>query len=209
MLKNRVVNLNRNGLVNAISRNNVVIIMLFFYIVGIAVGVFWVRSNSTVVNIASDLFSKYISQRSDRALYQIFFSSFLSVLPFAVIIFLCGTSFVGIALTPLAICYRGFYYGILAGYLYYQYSLKGIAFNSLLLIPCTVISVFGLIFFGKSAFGFSLYLAKVSLPQSKPVGIYSTFKDYCKKSMYILLVFVFSSMLDAVLSKSFLSFFAF
>ena len=65
------------------------------------------------------------------------------------------------------ICYCGFDYGICTGYLYSNYLLQGIAFNSLILIPCTLISIFGYLLLSREAFYFSLQLLRLTMPNAK------------------------------------------
>ena len=209
MKRTTIVNLNKSKFVNVISKNNIVIIMTFFYVLGILLGVLWLKNSQGIFDIAKQSFSAYLSERSAKGLFSVFLSSFSSLLPVALLLFLCGTSIVGIVLTPLAVCYRGFEYGILSGFLYSTFSLQGIAFNSLILIPCTILAVFGYIISGREALKFSLKLARISMPKGQAANLYNDFKTYCKIFILILILFVFSALLDAIMSVSFLKFFNF
>ncbi|MBE6797946.1 MAG: hypothetical protein E7531_06410 [Ruminococcaceae bacterium] len=204
-----VVNLNRSKIVNTIVKNNVIILLTVFFVVGIIIGVITLRNNEIISNIAKANFNNFVLIRKNGNFGNIFLSSFFDILPFALLVFLCGTSIVGIALTPIAIAYRGFNYGILAAYLYNTYSLQGIAFNSLILIPTTLIAVFGFLISGRSALNFSVYLAKISLPKGQAVCIYNDFRIYCKKALLFLLFYIASALLDAIMSMSFIDYFKF
>lgn len=209
MKRATIVNLNKSKFVNVISKNNIVIIMAIFYALGILFGVLWLKNSQSILEIARQSFSDYLAARENKGMFSVFLSSFMGTLPIALLLFLCGTSIVGIVLTPLAVCYRGFEYGVLSGFLYTTFSLQGIAFNSLILIPCTILAVFGYIISGREALKFSLKLAKISMPKGQAANLYSDFKTYCKIFILILILFVFSALLDAIMSVSFLKFFNF
>ena len=204
-----VVNLNRSKFISAVLKNNVIILLTVFFVVGIIIGTITLSNNEVIFDIAKTNFSSFAQIRKGGTFGNIFISSFFDILPFALLLFLCGTSIVGIALTPLAIAYRGFSYGVTAAYLYNTYSLQGIAFNSLILIPTTLIAVFGFLICGRSALNFSVYLAKISLPKGQAVCIYNDFRTYCKKALLFLLFYVASALLDAIMSVSFIDYFNF
>ena len=204
-----IVNLSRSKFANTVLKNNVVIILAICFVVGIIVGVLAIGNSEALLNIAKSDFDSYLTLRRNSSFGNIFFSSFLSVLPYALLIFLCGTSIVGIALTPLSVMYRGFCYGLTAAYLYNTMSLQGIAFNSLILIPTTLIAVFGYLTCGREAVNFSINLAKISMPNGQAVSIYNDFRLYCKRSLIYFIFYIASALLDAIMCGSFIKFFNF
>ncbi len=209
MRRSTIVNLNTSRFLNTLKHNYLVIIFTVVFVLGIVFGAIWVSRNDTINSIASENFSGYMAVRNDSGVFKIFIASFFNLLPFALLIFLCGTSLVGIALTPIAVCYKGFQYGVMAGYLYKTFLLKGIAFNALMLIPCTIVAAMGLIVSGKLAFNFSYILAKVSIPRGQAVNLYSFFQNYCKQFSLTLLIFTLSAAIDAIMSAAFMNFFTF
>lgn len=204
-----IVHLGRNKVVDTILKNNVVIILSVFFVIGIVIGVSLLSNNESVFQFAKSDFEKFLVLRKNNSFGKVFISSFLGLLPYVLLIFLCGTSLVGIALTPLSILYRGFCYGITASYLYCDYSLQGIAFNSLILIPTTLIAVFGYLISGREAFNFSLHLAKISMPNGQAVSMYNDFRLYCKRSLLYFIFYMVSALFDAIMCISFIKFFNF
>lgn len=204
-----IVNLSRSKFANTVLKNNVVIILAICFVIGIIIGVMVIGNNDTLLNIAKSDFESYLTIRRNGSFGNIFLSSFLNVLPYALLIFLCGTSIVGIALTPLSVMYRGFCYGLTAAYLYNAMSLQGIAFNSLIIIPTTLITVFGYLTCGREAFNFSINLAKISMPNGQAVSIYNDFRLYCKRSLIYFVFYIASALLDAIMCGSFIKFFNF
>ncbi len=209
MRNSAIFNLNRSKFFDFFVKNRFVIFILISYVIGIVLGIFWLRSSDAVFDIAAADFSAYISLRGSSTFIKIFYDAFLSFLPICLMVFLSGTSVVGIILIPILICYCGFDYGICTGYLYSNFLLQGIAFNSLILIPCTLIAVLGYLLLSRESFYFSLQLLRVTMPNAKNPNIYSGFKGYCKKFVILMFIFVGASLLDAVLTFSFVKYFNF
>lgn len=209
MRKTTIVSLRGSKLRKTFSQNNLLIGLTISYLIGILLGVFFVGGNLSVEALAAENFSQFFALRKSSGFAKIFLSSAADSLPVILILFLSGTSFIGIALSPMAVCYQGFKYGILSGYLYLRMSLQGIAFNALILIPSSVISVFGVLLCGKAAFEFSVNLAKISMPKGQSANLYNHFKEYCKRYIFLILIFIAAFLLDATLCVSFLKFFGF
>lgn len=207
MKRTTVINLRNSKFLNSVKGNYLVIIFAVVFIIGLTLGTFWVAKNTTIQGIALEEFNVFKTVRQNNKIFKVFLISILDILPFALIVFLCGTSFIGIALTPLVICFFGFKYGIFSGFLYMNYMLKGIAFNSLLLIPTMLFCAIALFVLGRNAFNFSLLLARISMPGGQVVNLYNFFQNYCKKFLLIFVLFIFAAMIDAVMSVSFIKFF--
>lgn len=204
-----IVNLNRSRFFDAVIKNYALILLAIFFIVGIVIGVTSLGNNETVFNFAKTDFESYLKIRKNDSFGNVFFGSFFNILPSALLIFICGTSMVGVILTPIAVIYRGFCYGISAAYLYNSSSLQGIAFNSLILLPTTLIAVFGYLISGREAITFSINLAKISMPDGQTAGIFNDFRLYCRRSLLFLVFYAVSALIDAIMCVSFIKFFNF
>lgn len=209
MKRTAIVNLTKLKWINTLSNNKLLISMALVYVFGIFIGTLFLKNSSAVLNVATLNFEEYLDIRLSRGFFDIFLNSFISALPVALIIFLCGTSLIGIALTFFSLTYCGITYGITSAFLYSNYALIGIAYNSLILIPCTVLTALGFLLSGKEAFIFSLRLAKLTMPKGQTANVYSDFKNYCIKFALIVFIFIGSAILDAVLTKSFIGYFNF
>ncbi len=209
MRNSAILNLNRTKCLNVLSKHRMLIFILLTYITGIILGVFWLKSSNAIYEIAASDFAKFLSVRIGASFFKAFCDAFLALLPICLILFICGTSVVGVVLIPLTVCYCGFDYGISTGYLYREYLLQGIAFNSLILIPCTLVALLGYVLLSKEAFDFSLNLLRVTMPKVQEGSIYSSFRGYCKKFMLLILIFIAAATLESLLTKAFLNFFSF
>ena len=209
MRRSTIVNLNTRKFVNILKQDYLTVILSFVYVIGIIIGAVSIDKFSVAQTIAEQQFLGYVSARTGTAFFKIFVSAFLEILPLALLTFLCGTSLVGIALCPITVCYKGFVYGMLAGYLYKTYLLKGIAFNALVLIPGALLSAIAIIICGKLAFKFSYLLARASIPKGQSVNLYNSFQLYCRSFAFSMLLLGLSSMIDSIMSVAFLNFFTF
>ena len=118
-------------------------------------------------------------------------------------IFACGTSIVGIVLSPIFVCYKGFSYGAMAGYLYSLFSFKGIIFVLIFIIPSTLLFSFILFFIGEKSFRFSIKLAKSVMPGRIGENLYEPLTFYLKENFILFLFSLFVALIDALISTAF------
>ncbi len=180
-----------------------VIIMFSVYIVGIIFGCLSLKNNSVVFYKAEGLYRDFISSRTDKVFLSQFCSALLDWLPFMLAVFVCGTCIVGMVLSPIFICYKGFCYGALSGYLYSAFSFKGIILVLIFIIPPTLICAFILFFCGARSYTFSLKLAKSVLPGKINEDMYGNFSIYLKESLILIIFSVIASVIDALISVAF------
>ncbi len=203
MQKTRVVQFRSKNITQLLSEGYAFIIMYIAYLSGIMLGALLLNSGDPFEAKAVSIFEEFNRTRTDGAFISMFFSAFLDWLPYMLAVFVCGTCIVGMVLIPIFVCYKGFSYGLLAGYLYSIYSFKGIIFVLILIIPSALIGAFGLFFAAKHSFKFSLLLAKSSMPNARAEYIYPQLIRYCKFFIYLLLVSISAALVDALCSVAF------
>ncbi len=203
MNKTTVVQFKTASIAALFRESYVLLIMFASYIFGAILGASLLNTSDAVNAKAKVLFESFKSARVDSSFFSTFLSSVMSWLPFMLILFVCGTCIVGMVILPLFICYKGFCYGALAGYIYSSFSFSGIIFILILIIPGTIIGAFGLFFAGKKSFNFSLILAKSVLPRSREYSMYNILIHYCKGFAFLLIITFVSALVDATLSTAF------
>lgn len=210
MQKGGVVNLKHLNKVFVFLRlNSYVIILTSVCISGISLGIFGTKFGEKFLNIFENYTEYFLCSRTKNEFLPIFFDSLLLNFCFLLLIFIFGTSVTGITLAPILIFIRSLFFGAVAGIVYSEYSLKGIALNALILIPPTLIAVVVLIASAREAMKFSLVLIKQTLPENKPQSLSFSFGRYCIKNLLLLIPVIFSSILDGWLSIKLFSFFEF
>ena len=210
MKRTTVVRLRGMRFADAVSRNKTLIIMLAAFVLGVVLGTLQIKHiNSGVMSQVAEKFAGYLSVRRKRAFFPMLLSSCKLWLPYFIVAFLCGTSLVGVAVTPPVIGCYGYIYGILSAYLYKTYSLAGVGFLFLIVLPARVISSFGMLLSGRESLDFSFTVAKVTLQSSSLTHAYTDFKNYCLHNLIILILLIVSSLIDCLFAVCFIRFFGF
>lgn len=209
MRKGIIVNLKRFKVLDYVTLNKIFIILCAVFISGIAIGSIFLQKNSWLSQTTKTLFESYISVHNENPFFKkllVCFSRYLIVL---VLYFLSGSSMLGVAVTPFITAWQGILFGAVSSYLYQTYGLSGIAFNAIILIPPAVIFTICCFFAARYAIDFSLTVAKLTLPRSKPTSLYISFKNYCGKYLIFIAVSLICAVIDIILNLFFLKFFNF
>ena len=208
MQKGGVVNLKHLSKMFVFLRlNSYIIALTSACISGISLGILGTKFSGNFLEIFKNYTESFLSLRTENEFLPIFSNSLMLNFCFLLLIFIFGTSVTGITLAPILIFIRSLFFGAVAGIVYSEYSLKGIALNALILIPPTLIAVVVLIASAREAMRFSLVLIKQTLPQTKPQSLSYSFGRYCIKNLLLLIPVIFSSILDGWLSIKLFSFF--
>jgi len=209
MKKGIILNLRRFKVFNYVTLNKIFIIICVIFIVGIAVGSTVMADNKWLFGKSEVFLCDYISLHiSKNFLIKLTYCLFryLIVLLFY---FLSGTSMFGVSITPFVTLWQGIFFGNVTSYLYSQYGLSGIAFNAIIIIPPSVIFSVCCFFAAKFSIDYSLSVARMALPRSKPASLYLCFKNYCIKFLILVGISLFCSLLEIALNVLFLKFFSF
>lgn len=206
-MKKRFKTLRPNGgIITAINQNNILIFIVFSFLLGLLIGVMTFKVKNTGGNFYSGEFKSFISGLTG-GVWNITISAALQLLPFIAALFLSGTCMAGAVLTPVIIGLRGAMLGMIISYAYVHCSLTGIVFNLLIIVPSAVISSMAFILSARESFGFSLSLARLALPGTKCEKLDKDFKLYCMRQIFVLVFFLAAVILQTVMASSFYSFF--
>lgn len=210
MKRGKVLALNKSGFFNYLYKNKILFLLVLFYAVGLILGVFLISKNNITYSLSEILFNQYIQRRTDTTFGSVFINSFLSMLISVFVLFLSGTSFVGIILSPVCISLIGYINGAFLSYIYTQNSIKGIAFNAVIILPTAILFLLAIILSAKQSLSFSLELVKLTFyKEYSSANIFELFKGYCVKYFLLLILPLLSSVVDGVFSVSFIKFFDF
>ena len=205
MRRGRVLNLSRFRFNEFFLKNGLFTVLCLLFIIGIILGAVIWDNTSNLSNFSKSYYDEFLNSRIQTEFFKIFVNSFFSSLSIAVIIFVSGSSMFGVVLVPCILIYKGFKYGALAAFVYSQNALKGIAFNAVILLPYTCILTLILIFLSVEAVKFSFNLSKLTFPSSMPQNLFLNFKIYFIKFLIFDVIISFSAIIDALLSKLFIS----
>lgn len=190
-----------------LNYKNLVFYVLFFC--GFIIGILTLsKMNSEANGIIKQIFTSYLTENSNKAVLDFFIESVLiiSVVPFLTFLFgLCAFGIPCIIFMPTL---TGVVSGILIGFLYLNFGLKGLGFCALIIIPIIAIVVATLIKCCEEAINMSVEIIAIT-------GGFQTsnkrneLKEYCLKFIVLLLPLILSSILYIGCFKLFSGLFSF
>ncbi len=206
---NRTASIRIKGIDIVFLKENAAHILLFFLLViSILCGACALHRPS-VFSCTEALFKEYINVRASGKFLFAFGVSLLNSLRALAIIYLAGTSAIGLVLSPVLVFLAGFNYGAVSGYVYMTYGLSGIVFNLFVFLLPSIVLLFALLLQAKEAVNFSCRLANSLIKDKRPVNLYRDFRTYCKFSLLLLLPTIVSSAIDVLLYNLFRTYFTF
>lgn len=205
MKKGTVLSLKNLNFTDFMAKNNILVILVILFVLGLFAGTFSGSKINALSEYSEDYLKRFISERTNAAFVSVTLDSFMGSALTLLLTFAAGTSMLGVILVPAIFLLRGALYGTVSAILYSEYSVKGIAFNAVLIIPAAIIFIIALILASRESIKFSLVISKMTLPGSPSVNLSIDFKNYCGRYLFICLLVLASALVDAVLSCSFLS----
>lgn len=209
MRKGIIVNLKRFRIINYVNLNKIYVLFCVLFIFGIIIGSTFLSENNFIMQYAEQLFKSYISVHKNAVFFKKFFSSLARYISIIVLYFLSGVSMLGVATTPFIILWQGISFGYISSYLYSLYGFTAISFNALVVIPPLIIFIICCFSAARYAIDFSISIAKLSMPKSKPVSLYLGFRNYSVKFLIYILVSLLCTVIEIVLNLLLLKFFNF
>ena len=207
MRRSTVVNLNRVKFAQFLGKNHLIILLTLMFVFGVAGGSVTIAKSQNILKLSEYFLNIYLSQRTGVSFFSVLFGSFFTSLLTLLFVFVSGASMLGVITVPIWVALRGFLYGTVSSYLYSEYSVRGIAFNAVMVIPSAIVFVISFLLAAKESVKFSVIMAKLTLPRSKPVNLYIDFRNYCARYTFFCVAILISALIDAVLSCSFIKFF--
>ncbi len=189
--------------------NKYFIILLCCLIVGMFFGAICVKHlNTQGSEFVDKWFDSFVKFRLSSGLWQIFFKSFLTGFIYLVVICLSSFGLSGIPVFPLLMLFRGFGTCMLAGLLYKNCSLQGVAFADLILLPSCVALDFVLVYFSSRAMEQSFNFLSVFKGSVQNVQLLkSTSLDLMRRCLMCMLTVVISSFVESVFTVCFSDYF--
>ncbi len=201
MHKGTVVNLGQYKNIIVFLKNNWCLLTLTIsFLIGVTFGIFSTQKNDVLLKFFENFAENFISLRLSKKLFDIFLNSLLINFSFLLLIYVFGTSVTGVTFAPILITIRGYLFGALAGIFYADYSLKGIALSTLILIPPTIVSVIFLIISAREAMNYSLAVIGLTLPTAKPKNLSCHFSMFTKRNLLLIIPLIIAALLDGWLS---------
>ena len=204
MKKGTVLRLRGFGFFEFISKNGLLLFLIFLLSAGIFLGVFLQGRVRFLSLYIKSYLTRYIELRSGQSFFRIAVDSYLSALFSMLLLFAAGSSMLGSVLVPIAAITKGVLLGAFPAVLYSQYAVKGIAFHAVLVLPSALLFLIVYLLSVRESFQFSVMMARLSLSGTGSCDLSGHFKNYCGRYLILSIFAVLSAVLDAVLSLSFM-----
>ncbi|MBR6408113.1 MAG: stage II sporulation protein M [Clostridia bacterium] len=153
--------------------------------------------------IISAIAEEYVLSKPSETIPQTFFSSFASLSPYILAVFLLGFCALGTPLVPAAAALRGIGLGAMLGHMYSVHGMKGMIFSLLIIIPPAIISLSALLLSCREAMHFSSRMFSCFLSNSSRPEKIPDMKRYCLKFIIFFFMIVAASLVDCLFTLLF------
>lgn len=192
-----------------IKKNGRILVMLAVFAVGMIIGAVFIKRGDGLVSAAiSDTFTAYIKAKSTQSLGLNFISSLAVNAAFMLTAFVFGLCAVGLPFICSLPLLKGMSIGMLSGYLYAKFALKGLGYCVLVIYPGLIPAVFALLLACSAGIN-SSYEMLLSLSSTKAQKGERSLKIYCIRFLIICILVLISAVLDATVSRLFCRLFSF
>ncbi len=199
MKKGRVVSLKRTGIFKIVNKDKTKIFLFTLLLIGIVFGIILFSEKQNTNVFVGKFFNFYIKSRSYSNFLKIFASSVLFFIVIDLIFLVSSISLSGAITIPVFILFLGYMFGSFMSFNYYNYSLKGLAFNAILIIPIFISYFIVLISTAKFSFSFAVMLSTLVINNEKSIKISIEFITLIKKYLMLLLFTIIISLFDSLL----------
>ena len=203
MRKGTVVRLKGFRLLAFLSNNSILVILTLLFVIGVTLGTFTCQKVSLLQTLSEGYLQAFTGRRSNPSFLPLFLHSFMSSMLLMFLCFALGTSIFGMVLSPLFFAARGLLYGSVTALLYSTYSVKGIAYNAVLVLPSALFFILALLLAVRESVKFSMMILKITFPSTGGGDLSSDFGNYCGRYLVLSALVLLSALIDALISCGF------
>ena len=207
MQRGKVLNLSRLRFTEVLFKNKLLIISLAVFLAGIIFGIISVGKYKNLTDFSAGFITDFMDLRNTERFSKILLSSFFRSIAVLIVFAVFGTSMFGVVTAPFLLSVIGVIYGNITAYLYSEFALKGIAFNAVIFLPSVIVFLIVLLLASKEAVNFSLKISSLTFSKSGLYNLTLEFKKFLISFLLFISAALVSSIIDAVISCSFIKYF--
>lgn len=207
MQRGKVLNLSRLRFTEVLFKNKLLIISLAVFLAGIIFGIISVGKYKNLTDFSAGFITDFMDLRNTEKFSKILLSSFFNSVTVLIVFAVFGTSMFGVVTVPFLLSVIGVIYGNITAYLYSEFALKGIAFNAVIFLPSVIVFLIVLLLASKEAVNFSLKISSLTFSKSGLYNLTLEFKKFLISFLLFISAALVSSIIDAVISCSFIKYF--
>lgn len=207
MLKKSVVIKRKKMNIPRFNYKNLVFFVLF--LCGLIIGVLTMKNGtSTLKEIFSEFFVEYITHKSNESFLNCFLDV-VFIITFPILLsFVFGLCAVGLPIIIAIPTLIGSVAGMAIGFLYSSYSLQGLGYAALILIPSLAVVIATLLKCCSEAINMSLEII-LAISGYQNQSRRNELKDYCLRFIIFLVPLILSGLLNVASFKLFSGLFSF
>lgn len=177
---------------------------------GLLIGVLVAKNgNESILAQVSRMFYSFYSVRENQSIGASVINSLKVSCAFWLINVLFGLCIIGIPFVTAIPVIRGLGIGLVTGYIYSIYGIKGIGYCFLIIFPGALISFIALIYAVSDSFKMSLYTLSSCVNSGAPKGGAEKIKIFAVRQIFYLILFAVSAFTDGIVNKLFAGVFNF
>ncbi|MEE1245428.1 MAG: hypothetical protein UHM16_07165 [Acutalibacteraceae bacterium] len=207
MQRGKVLNLSRLRFTEVLFKNKLLIISIAVFLAGIIFGIISVGKYKNLTDFSAGFITDFMDLRNTERFSKILLSSFFRSIAVLIVFAVFGTSMFGVVTVPFLLSVIGVIFGNITAYLYSEFALKGIAFNAVIFLPSVIVFLIVLLLASKEAVNFSLKISSLTFSKSGLYNLTLEFKKFLISFLLFISAALVSSIIDAVISCSFIKYF--
>lgn len=177
---------------------------------GLLIGVLVAKNgNESILTQVSRMFDSFYSVRENQSIGASVINSLKVSCAFWLINVLFGLCIIGIPFVTIIPVIRGLGIGLVTGYIYSIYGIKGIGYCFLIIFPGALISFIALIYAVSDSFKMSLYTLSSCVNSGALKGGAEKIKIFAVRQIFYLMLFAVSAFTDGIVNKLFAGVFNF
>lgn len=170
--------------------------LLIIFFIGLIVGSMSIKSNNLIIKYITDFYEHILNNKNEFTYISILLNVMLiSIIPL-ILSFFIGVSATGVPISVAIEFFLGILLGIISGYTYEVYLLKGLLFCAVNLFPAAIILVVTSIYAIEESMNMSIYM--LSLCTGLRTTKLPNIKRYCLKFLLYLSAAVVASTLTVI-----------
>lgn len=183
------------------------IIAVSLFAAGMIIGAGLLKSSTFNNPDFISLFDNFVQIRAEQKIYQLFFNSLAINLACIFVINFAATSCIGIPLAVVIPVIKGLGTGIVAGYLFSEFTINGIGYYLLTMLPGCVICNTAILLACNDACFLSADILATVLSRKQPDS--NVLKNYLKRNIIIIILTISSALIECLSVKIFAYMFIF
>lgn len=199
LLRNKVINLENFSFKRFFALYGLQLFFFCSFIIGVVWGACsYSKASGEFLSHLDFLFVTNLEKRLSLTAFDCFCSSFASAFLFVFAAFLLAFTVWGVPALPILCAFKGYGVGVCASYMLSAFSITGVGFYILVLLPGTILFLIGFISSLKESFSHSLCMFKAYAFGSNTFNILNV-KSFFFRYLVILIIVAFSSVIDMIL----------